>query len=119
MLRVLSTAVLPAILLTLGVFNWSTTCCCGNSMILEILHGSCEHHDSGHSGDDPHPCHKGGGGDFLKAADPDAPSDPVSISPPSEPTATACRILPPIAIAWTVPRGAPPDIPLLTQRWLI
>lgn len=117
-------AILPAILLTLGVFNWSTTCCCGNSMALEILHGTCEHHGeehegSDHSGHDPHPCHKGGGDEFLKAADPDVSFDSASVNLPGVSNDLISGEPAPAAAAWTTPRGAPPDIPLLTQRWLI
>ncbi|MFC1654492.1 hypothetical protein ACFL2F_01695 [Myxococcota bacterium] len=124
MLRKLSYAILPVVLLTLGVFNWSTTCCCGNSMILEILHGTCAHHGeehdgSDHSSSDPHPCHKGGGDAFLKAANPDISYSPVAINLPVESTYLVSCTPSPVAAAWMVPRGAPPDIPLLTQRWLI
>jgi hypothetical protein len=124
MLRKLSIALLPAVLLTLGIFNWSTTCCCGNSMVLEILHGTCEHHGdehegSDHSSHDPHPCHKGGGDAFLKAANPDISHSPAIISLPVDSTEPVASTLSPIAADWMIPRGAPPDIPVLTQRWLI
>lgn len=124
MLRKLSIAVLPAVLLALGVFNWCSTCCCGNSMVLEILHGTCEHHGdehegSDHSGHNPHPCHKGGGDTFLKAANPDIPFSPATISLPAEPANPVSFSLSPIAADWMIPRGAPPDIPVVTQRWLI
>jgi hypothetical protein len=124
MLRKLSIAVLPAVLLTLGVFNWSTTCCCGNSMILEILHCCCEHHGEEHEGPshsdhDPHPCHKQGGGAFLVAPDPDLPHSPAVIIIPADSTPVVSWTLRPMVADWTIPRGAPPDIPVLTQRWLI
>jgi hypothetical protein len=124
MLRKLSIAVLPAVLLTMGVFNWCTTCCCANSMILEILHGSCEHHGEEHEGPshpnhDPLSCHKQGGGDFLVAADPDIQYSPAVASIPIDPTPVVFWTLRPLVADWTIPRGAPPDIPLVTQRWLI
>ena len=124
MLRTLSVAIFPAILLTLGVFNWSTTCCCGNSMILEILHGTCEHHaeeheGSEHSSNDPHSCYKGGGDAFLMAENPDISYYPAAINLPADSTGLVSCTPSPVAAAWMVPRGAPPDIPLLTQRWLI
>jgi len=93
-------------------------------MILEILHGTCEHHgeehdDSDHSSTDPHPCHKGSGDAFLKAANPDISFSPVAINLPVDSTNPVSCTLSPIAATWMVPRGVPPDIPLLTQRWLI
>jgi hypothetical protein len=124
MLRKLSIAVLPAVLLTLGVFNWCTTCCCGNSMILEIMHGSCDHHEEEHHENDvptnnPHSCHKQGGGAFLVPADPDTPYSPVVINLPVDSTDSVASTFLPITADWMIPRGAPPDIPLVTQRWLI
>ena len=122
--RKLSIAVLPAVLLTLGVLNWATTCCCGNSLVLEILHGGCEHHGEEHEGrshpaHDPLSCHKQGGDTFLVAANPDIPDSPAVIITPADSTPVVSWALNPLAANWMMPRGAPPDIPLVTQRWLI
>jgi hypothetical protein len=124
MLRKLSIAVLPAVFLTMGVFNWCTTCCCGNSMILEILHGSCEHHGEEHEGPShpghvPHPCHKQGGDAFLKAADPDISCFQTAVVVLADSTEVVPSEFSHTVSPWMIPRGAPPDIPLLTQRWLI
>ncbi len=127
MLQKFSAEILPAFLLILGVFNWCTTCCCGNSMILEILHCCCEHRDAEHGDSDhpannPHPCHKQGGDAFLRAVNPDISHSPSAVHMSvdfAELDSTAGCTPSPVAAAWVVPRGAPPDIPLLTQRWLL
>lgn len=117
-------AVLPAVVLTLGLFNWCTTCCCGNSMILEIMHGSCDYHHEGHgipghSGHDSHSCHKRGGDTFLEQENPDTFFSPALLNLPADSTYPLSGTLSPVAARWTIPRGAPPEISLVTQRWLI
>jgi hypothetical protein len=133
MLQTLTASALSAILLTLGVFNWCTTCCCGNSMILEILHGGCAPHEdeTGHPADrhpdnnDQHPCHKPGGSAFLAASDPDLSLAvvPVAWVQPVEGNSGANFFVgtspPDMPADWGISKSRPPDIPLMIQSWLI
>jgi len=59
-----------------GMFNWVSTCCCGRSLILEVLEGGladCDHHHShvAHHlpGQHDSGCHKRGAEQFLGEQD--------------------------------------------------
>jgi hypothetical protein len=66
------------------LFNWLTTCCCGHTMILEFLEGTCEPHDddiqhaAGHPDDQRESCHKCGVESFLSAGGPAASDEAVA-----------------------------------------
>lgn len=120
---------LVVILTLLGTFNLATTCCCGSSMISEIVEGCCGSHacgSSGHTDSDAnrsrgmHACYKAGAESFLPNVASSIPgrSDPApSIVELSDPL--------PVILAGVAPErtwiGIPspvPDSPQ-TECWLL
>jgi len=124
-----------AVLILSAMLNWSTTCCCGESMFVEIARGGCmpqddgeEHHQHGHAGsehagDHRHSCHKDFGSSFIPddssgdSLELDLPQITAAVGLPL-PEADSQRMSAAI-LREQAPPIPPPDIPVVIRSLLI
>jgi hypothetical protein len=119
------------LLILAAMLNWSTTCCCGESMFVEIVRGGCVAHQdgdghhghgpagTGHSGRHRHSCHKGWGSSFVPAQASEQDFDLVIVS---DILSSLCEGSGSVLAGFArgrVPEVPPVDIPLLIQSLLI
>lgn len=114
-----SSICLTALLTLTGFANYSTTCCCGDSLLLEWLHGCCGVHEHQEHGPGPvtpegpvHACYKAG---QVAWTQPDADDELVGLDRALALGLPVERGRPPAAFAQASRAGGPPDFRALDR----